>query len=96
MQHDDDEDEVEDDNDDEDDDDHDDVSLSLLLSWWWWRWWRWRLCLCFLPRLQNLFWQMDDDESGTLTAEEMQQLVKDGVEVLMIFDGRMGLIYIYI
>jgi Ca2+-binding EF-hand superfamily protein len=29
------------------------------------------------PRLQNLFWQMDDDESGTLTAEEMQQLVKD-------------------
>ena len=28
-------------------------------------------------RLQNLFWQMDDDESGTLTAEEMQQLVKD-------------------
>ena len=38
---------------------------------------------------------MDDDESGTLTAEEMQQLVKDGVEVLMILDGRMGLIYIY-
>lgn len=29
------------------------------------------------PRLQNLFWQMDDDESGTLTADEMQELVKD-------------------
>lgn len=48
--------------------------------------------LLLLPRLQNLFWQMDDDESGTLTAEEMQQLVKDGVEVLMIFDGRMGVV----
>eukprot|EP00435_Cladocopium_sp_Y103_P013588 s2004_g3.t1 len=31
----------------------------------------------YIRELQNLFWQMDDDESGTLTAEEMQQLVKD-------------------
>lgn len=31
----------------------------------------------YIRELQNLFWQMDDDGSGTLTAEEMQQLVKD-------------------
>lgn len=31
----------------------------------------------YIRELQNLFWQMDDDESGTLTAAEMQQLVKD-------------------
>ena len=28
-------------------------------------------------RLQNLFWQMDGDHSGSLTADEMQELVKD-------------------
>ncbi|CAJ1356475.1 unnamed protein product [Effrenium voratum] len=31
----------------------------------------------YIKELQHLFWHMDDDESGTLTAEEMQQLVKD-------------------